>query len=147
MSAADAQPSVVPRRRPGPSSESDWTPAFAGGQQGVACAYCCLPALRLHPASFVNFTQNHDQIANSGRGLRCHLLAGPGRHRAVTALLLLMPGTPMLFMGQEFCSTAPFLYFADHDPDLARLVREGRADSLRQFRSVATPQAAYMNVR
>jgi maltooligosyltrehalose trehalohydrolase len=58
--------------------------------------------------------------------------------RALTALLLLAPGTPMLFMGQEFASSAPFHYFADHEPELAEKVRRGRAEFLAQFRSVAT---------
>ena len=62
-----------------------------------------------------------------GRQLRpaacaCHQLTSPGRYRAMTALLLLAPGTPMLFQGQEFAASAPFLYFADHDPELAALV-------------------------
>jgi maltooligosyltrehalose trehalohydrolase len=97
------------------------------------------PALDLPAAAFVTFTQNHDQVANSARGLRPHAVASPGRHRAVTALLLLGPGTPMLFMGQEFDATSPFLFFADHNPELAKLVARGRADFLAQFPSVATP--------
>jgi maltooligosyltrehalose trehalohydrolase len=95
--------------------------------------------LRCPPAAFVNFTQNHDQVANSARGLRCHQLTSPGRHRAMTALLLLMPGTPMLFQGQEFSASSPFLFFADHKPELGKLVARGRAEFLRQFPCVATP--------
>jgi maltooligosyltrehalose trehalohydrolase len=98
------------------------------------------PALDLEPARFVTFLQNHDQVANSGRGLRCHELTCPGRLRALTALLLLAPGTPMLFQGQEFAATSPFFYFADHHPDLAKLVRQGRAKFLAQFRSLALPE-------
>ena len=94
----------------------------------------------LPPAAFVNFLQNHDQVANSGLGLRCHQLTSPGRYRAMTALLLLMPGTPMLFQGQEFAASAPFHYFADHQPELAELVRRGRAEFLTQFRSLALPE-------
>lgn len=85
--------------------------------------------------TFVNFIQNHDQIANSARGLRVDRLTSPGRYRALTALTLLMPGTPMLFQGQEFASSAPFLYFADHHPELAALVQAGRIGFLRQFPS------------
>lgn len=95
------------------------------------------PGLRLPPAAFINYTQNHDQIANSAHGLRAHALASPGRLRAITALTLLAPGTPMLFQGQEFGASAPFFYFADHEPALAQAVRRGRAEFLRQFRSVA----------
>jgi maltooligosyltrehalose trehalohydrolase len=54
----------------------------------------------------------------------------------MTAVLLLGPATPMLFQGQEFASSAPFLYFADHKPDLATLVRKGRKEFLSQFGSV-----------
>ncbi len=56
----------------------------------------------LDPAVFVNFIENHDQIANSGDGSRIHTRTSPGRYRAMTALFILMPGTPMLFQGQEF---------------------------------------------
>ena len=98
------------------------------------------PGLDLPPAAMVSFVQNHDQIANSGRGARFHQLTSPGRARAMTALMLLLPSTPMLFQGQEFWASAPFLYFADHEPDLARAVREGRRESLRQFASLASPE-------
>ncbi|HEX8291949.1 MAG TPA: alpha-amylase family glycosyl hydrolase, partial [Pyrinomonadaceae bacterium] len=96
------------------------------------------PAFGIPPHAFVNFIQNHDQVANSARGLRAHRLTSPGRLRAMTALLLLLPSTPMLFMGQEFASSAPFHYFADHEPGLAEKVRRGRAEFLAQFRSIAT---------
>jgi maltooligosyltrehalose trehalohydrolase len=92
------------------------------------------------PAAFVTFIQNHDQVANSGRGLRAHQLTSPGRYRAMTALTLLAPGTPMLFQGQEFAASAPFLYFADHNPELAKLVEAGRVEFLEQFRSIADPR-------
>jgi maltooligosyltrehalose trehalohydrolase len=98
------------------------------------------PALDLPPSAFVHFIQNHDQIANSGRGLRAHQLSSPGQYRAMTALLLLMPQTPMLFQGQEWAASSTFHYFADHNPELARLVCAGRARELSQFPSVATPE-------
>lgn len=101
-------------------------------------------ALDLRPAQFVTFTQNHDQVANSARGDRLHQLTAPGRWRAMTALLLLGPGTPMLFMGQEFSATSPFPYFADHAGELGSLVRRGRLDFLAQFPSLA---AADMQAR
>jgi maltooligosyltrehalose trehalohydrolase len=90
------------------------------------------------PSAFVTFIENHDQLANSGDGSRLHARTTPGRYRAMTALLLLMPGTPMLFQGQEFGATTPFLYFADHEPKLAAAVREGRAKFVAQFPSLAT---------
>jgi maltooligosyltrehalose trehalohydrolase len=94
------------------------------------------PGWGLRPAQFIDFLQNHDQVANSARGLRGHAQTSPGKWRAMTALLLLLPATPMLFQGQEFSASAPFLYFADHEPDLADAVRRGRVDFLRQFPSL-----------
>jgi maltooligosyltrehalose trehalohydrolase len=98
------------------------------------------PSLDLNPETFITFIQNHDQIANSAHGQRCHLLTSPGRYRAMTALTLLGPGTPMLFQGQEFAASSPFLFFADHEERLAKLVRNGRAAYLAQFRSIAMPE-------
>ena len=98
------------------------------------------PTLDLSAECFVVFLQNHDQIANSGTGERCHTLTSPGRLRAMTAYLLLMPGIPMLFQGQEFAASAPFFYFADPCNELSRSVREGRRTFLAQFPSLATNQ-------
>jgi len=87
------------------------------------------------PYAFVCFLENHDQTANTVRGQHvCHLTT-PGKHRAFTALLLLGPWTPMLFQGQEWSSSNPFFYFADHNTDLAPLVQKGRLEFLRQFPS------------
>jgi maltooligosyltrehalose trehalohydrolase len=96
------------------------------------------PALDLPPSKFVLFTQNHDQVANSRAGHRLHQETSPGRYRALTSLLLLLPQTPMLFQGQEFAASTPFLYFADHDADLAKRVRDGRGEFLSQFPSLAS---------
>ena len=98
------------------------------------------PAFGLSPVHFVSYIENHDQVANSARGLRSWQLTSPGRWRAMTALTLLGPGTPMLFMGQEYAASTPFLYFADHNPELAALVRKGRADFLAQFASISVPE-------
>ncbi|HYL05391.1 MAG TPA: malto-oligosyltrehalose trehalohydrolase, partial [Thermoanaerobaculia bacterium] len=97
------------------------------------------PALDLPRAAFVFYLQNHDQVANSARGERLHRLANPGCYRAMTALLLLAPATPLLFQGQEFGAAAPFVFFADHHPELARAVRRGRLEFLAQFPSLADP--------
>ena len=99
------------------------------------------PALDLPAESFVVFLQNHDQIANSMAGLRLHALTSPGRFRAMTAFLLLMPGIPMLFQGEEFAASNPFLYFADHNAELDRDVRKGRREFLGQFPSMAGVEA------
>lgn len=95
--------------------------------------------LDLPPAAYMNFIQNHDQVANSGRGLRAHQLSGPGRYRAISVLTLLMPGTPMLFQGQEFAASTPFFYFADHGTELANMVEAGRIEFLSQFPSLVDP--------
>jgi maltooligosyltrehalose trehalohydrolase len=95
------------------------------------------PSLALPGQCFVNFLQNHDQVANSAHGLPAHALTSPGRVRAMTAVLLLAPSTPMLFQGQEFGCSAPFLYFADFEVEMAELVRTGREEGLRHFRSLS----------
>jgi maltooligosyltrehalose trehalohydrolase len=95
------------------------------------------PSLDLPPTKFITFTQNHDQVANTAYGRRMHQESSPGRCRALTALLLLLPQTPMLFQGQEFNASAPFLYFADQPVPLATKVREGRTTFVSQFPSFA----------
>jgi maltooligosyltrehalose trehalohydrolase len=64
------------------------------------------------------------------------VLGSPARHRALTALLLLGPNTPMLFQGQEFAASSPFLFFSDLPRELAETVRKGRGEFLRQFPSL-----------
>jgi maltooligosyltrehalose trehalohydrolase len=98
------------------------------------------PAFDVPAEHLINFIQNHDQIANAAFGLRAHQLSAPALHRAMTALLFLLPQTPMLFQGQEFDASAPFLYFADHNAELAKLVRRGRVEFLGQFAHIATPE-------
>jgi maltooligosyltrehalose trehalohydrolase len=90
---------------------------------------------------FINYIQNHDQVANSTGGARAHMLTSPGRYRAMTALLLLAPSTPMLFQGEEFASSKPFYYFADHNPELAKIIQNGRSEFLSQFRSLGSPES------
>ncbi len=96
----------------------------------------------VEPWRFVTYLESHDQVANTGSGKRLHQRAHPGRLRALTAYLLLGPGTPMLFQGQEFASEAPFLYFAHHDPPLAAAVAKGRAEFLSQFPSARAAENA-----
>lgn len=100
------------------------------------------PAFDLAPEQFINFLENHDQVANSLLGCRLNQFAAPARLRALTALLLLGPATPMLFQGQEFAASTPFLFFADHNSELAPLVAQGRRAFLHQFPSVASPASA-----
>ena len=98
------------------------------------------PAFDLPPAAFVNFIENHDQVANFATGRRTHHMASPAGYRAVVGLMLLLPQTPMLFQGQEFACSSPFQYFVDHNPELTKLVCKGRAEFMAQFPSVATPE-------
>lgn len=91
------------------------------------------PSFDMPASAFVSYLENHDQVANSGFGLRLHQLASPARHRALTALTLLGPATPLLFQGQEFSASAPFLYFADHHQDLRESICRGRREFLGQF--------------
>ena len=97
-------------------------------------------SLDLPSRTFVTFLENHDQVANTAFGRRLHQVACPGRHRALTALLLLGPGTPMLFQGQEYNASTPFLYFADHKPELRNPIMEGRREFLKQFASISDPE-------
>ncbi len=94
------------------------------------------PAFDLLSTAFVTFLENHDQVANGARGERLWQRTSPAKHRALVALLLLAPQTPMLFQGEEFGSSAPFLFFADHGEELAKLVAKGRAEFLSQFPSM-----------
>jgi maltooligosyltrehalose trehalohydrolase len=96
--------------------------------------------LGLPRACMINFIQNHDQVANSARGLRVHQLSAPGIYKAVTALTLLAPGTPMLFQGQEFGASSPFLFFADHNSELAKTIKQGRKKFLSQWRASKAPE-------
>jgi maltooligosyltrehalose trehalohydrolase len=98
------------------------------------------------PASgFVFYLQNHDQVANHLHGDRIHAFTGPARYRALAALFLLAPETPLLFMGQEFGASSPFMYFADHvDRQLAINVYKGRKQFLSEFPSYASPEAQEM---
>ncbi|MBV9496789.1 MAG: malto-oligosyltrehalose trehalohydrolase, partial [Acidobacteria bacterium] len=98
------------------------------------------PTIGVDAHRFVCFLENHDQVANTGIGSRIRTRTSPGRHRAMLALLLLGPWTPMLFQGQERGATTPFTYIADHNDELAPLVAKGRLEFLDQFPSLKTPE-------
>ncbi len=87
----------------------------------------------LSPTAFVGFLQNHDQIGNRAFGERITALASPAAVRAATAVLLLAPSPPLLFMGQEFACSRPFLFFCDFGPELASAVTEGRRREFARF--------------
>jgi malto-oligosyltrehalose trehalohydrolase len=91
------------------------------------------PSADLPPTAFVGFLQNHDQIGNRALGERITALAAPEAVRAATAVLLLSPALPLLFMGEEWAAPEPFLFFSDLGPDLAPLVAEGRRREFARF--------------
>ncbi|WP_300320498.1 malto-oligosyltrehalose trehalohydrolase [Accumulibacter sp.] len=94
---------------------------------------------QLPPAAFINFLQNHDQIGNRAFGERLSHLASPVAMEAVTVVLLLAPQPPLLFMGEEFATSQPFLFFCEFGPELARLVTEGRRREFSRFARFADP--------
>jgi maltooligosyltrehalose trehalohydrolase len=98
-------------------------------------------ALGTPPQAFVAFLENHDQVSNTIAGQRVRFETSPGRYRAMTALLLLGPWTPLLFQGQEFGTSRPFLYFSDiGDDNLRDAIRKGRFEFLSQFPSLASTE-------
>ena len=86
--------------------------------------------------------QNHDQIGNRALGDRLHHDIDPASWRAVVTLLLVAPMTPLLFMGQEWAASTPFLFFTDFEPDLGKKVVEGRRREFRAFPQFSTAEAA-----
>ena len=99
------------------------------------------PSAHLSPTAFVSFLQNHDQIGNRALGERLTLLTDMDRLRVATVLLLLSPQIPLLFMGDESGSDAPFLFFTDFHDDLADAVREGRRKEFAKFAAFADVKA------
>ncbi|MFT4160684.1 malto-oligosyltrehalose trehalohydrolase [Shinella sp.] len=87
----------------------------------------------LPPVINVNFLQNHDQIGNRAFGERLAVLADPALLNAMTALLLLAPAAPMLFMGEEYGERHPFCFFADFEGEMARATKQGRKDEAEKF--------------
>jgi len=83
--------------------------------------------------------QNHDQIGNRAFGERLHHQIDLAAYRAVSALLLVAPETPLLFMGQEWAASSPFLFFTDHHAELGRLVTDGRRREFARFAAFADP--------
>jgi maltooligosyltrehalose trehalohydrolase len=92
---------------------------FRGGKRGE-------PSGHLAPTAFINFLQNHDQIGNRALGDRLEGIADARAIEAALAVLLVAPAIPMLFMGEEWGSTAPFPFFCDFGGELADAVRKGR---------------------
>jgi maltooligosyltrehalose trehalohydrolase len=97
----------------------------------------------LPPTAFAIFLQNHDQIGNRALGERLgHIVKNEDALRAATAVLLLAPSPPMLFMGEEWNAPEPFPYFCDFEPELGAKVREGRKKEFSHFERFRDPQNA-----
>ncbi len=98
------------------------------------------PSRELPLSAFVSFLQNHDQVGNRAFGDRISALTEPAALRAATAILLLAPAPPLLFMGEEFAADAPFLFFCDFTGDLANAVRDGRREEFTRFAKFSSPE-------
>ena len=99
------------------------------------------PSSHLPTTAFINFLQTHDQIGNRACGERLCKLAPTEALEAAAAVLLLAPQIPLLFMGEEFAASQPFLYFCDFGPALAQAVTEGRRNEFAAFARFAAPAA------
>jgi maltooligosyltrehalose trehalohydrolase len=104
--------------------------AFRGKSRGE-------PSGLLPPGAFVGFLQNHDMIGNRAFGDRIDAIADPRLLAAAYVCLLLTPQVPMLFMGEEFAASTPFLYFCDFGPELAQSVSSGRRREFKRFAAFA----------
>jgi maltooligosyltrehalose trehalohydrolase len=107
--------------------------SYHGGLRGTD------PSL-LKKSQLVFCLQNHDQVGNRAFGERLHHQIGLAEYRAASALLLLAPENPLLFMGQEWATSSPFLYFTDHSVGLGQLVTEGRRREFQKFKAFSDPQ-------
>jgi maltooligosyltrehalose trehalohydrolase len=106
--------------------------AHAGRPRGTPCE-------DLDYDRFVVCLQNHDQVGNRAHGERLHHQIDAASWRALSTLLLTVPETPLLFMGQEWAATTPFLFFADHHDALGRLVTAGRRREFEAFAAFRDP--------
>jgi maltooligosyltrehalose trehalohydrolase len=113
--------------------------AFQGEEMGYRGSARGEPSAHLPPSAFVSFIQNHDQVGNRAFGDRITAFAPEAAVRAIAAVYLLAPQVPMLFMGEEFGAAQPFPFFCDFEPDLARLVREGRRNEFARFPEFQDP--------
>jgi malto-oligosyltrehalose trehalohydrolase len=100
--------------------------------RGVNCA-------SMPPSGFIDFLQNHDQIGNRAFGERLTTLSDAGTVDLLTAILLLSPHTPLMFMGEEWAERRPFLFFTDFNGELAAAVRDGRRAEFKKWPQFADP--------
>jgi len=99
------------------------------------------PSGHLPPQAFVSFLQTHDQVGNRALGERLCAIADPQALRAAVACVLLAPSPPLLFMGEEFAASTPFLFFCDFGPELAAAVTRGRRQEFARFERFSDPEA------
>ena len=93
------------------------------------------PSAHLPPSCFVDFLQNHDQVGNRAFGERITQLSDERTLKALTAIQLLAPSPPLLFMGEEWGCRQPFLFFCDFEGELGEAVRNGRREEFKRFAS------------
>ena len=99
------------------------------------------PSRNLPIDCFVSFLQNHDQVGNRAFGERITRLADAKKIKAALVVLLLAPSPPLLFMGEEFGASTPFLFFCDFEPSLAVKAKEGRRSEFARFAEFSSPEA------
>ena len=99
---------------------------YRGSPRGEPCSH-------LPPEAFIAFIQNHDQVGNRAFGDRLAAITAPEALKAIAGIYLLLPQIPMLFMGEEWCASQPFLFFCDFSGDLARGVCDGRRAEFARF--------------
>ena len=99
------------------------------------------PSAHLPPSAFVDFMQNHDQIGNRAFGERLLALSSEEKIKCLTAILLLAPSPPLLFMGEEWGCRQPFLFFCDFEGELGEAVRKGRREEFQRFAAFRDPAA------
>jgi maltooligosyltrehalose trehalohydrolase len=99
------------------------------------------PSADLPPSAFVGFLQNHDMVGNRAFGDRIQKFANPALLPAAYACLLLSPQVPMLFMGEEFAASTPFLFFCEFGAELAVAVTQGRRREFKRFAAFADDAA------
>ena len=111
--------------------QHDWS-GFRNHHRGA-------PSAHLTPLAFINFLQNHDQVGNRAFGERITAIAPPDAVRAAVACVLLAPSPPLLFMGEEFAASTPFLFFCNFGPELAAAVTRGRREAFARVDRCADP--------
>jgi maltooligosyltrehalose trehalohydrolase len=98
------------------------------------------PAGDLPASAFVYCIQNHDQVGNRALGDRLDVTVGHDAYCAASMLLLFLPMTPLLFMGQEWASSSAFMFFTDHEAELGRAISRGRRDEFAHFEAFHDPE-------